>query len=402
MIQTFIIAAVDAAINPILPSLISSARNLWPDDTGFNPYWSFYFMESASLSERFNKLAAGLVMFNDVWIDVGGVVESERGIYGRLPSRSFHRAVKELQLMLVIKYSIDFARLNLLPAPLSFDLNPGRNYHSSIGSGLRFNFVEVTRRSSRFSMSTKAEIMFDNTETMVFASISHFKFQHFRVSLDTIIEHGAEWLFLAHSCSPTSEDDRSIGAYICGLQTLILQNMLNHSLLQFLGLNFVFVHLSPLRDHRIHDVSSSRERAELTDNRRTFLSRQNPPEANDALSGLAIHSSSNTTYRAPASRLNPQAQVSLLLRSDSVPGARQWIRFDWVHVLCCDSTPILRSESTRCESSAANRLNANPVQRIDTTRQRGGGGNATPTRMERPAHLGSIRRAWRGTRYAAT
>ncbi|KAJ7157895.1 hypothetical protein C8R43DRAFT_1125037 [Mycena crocata] len=285
--------------------------------------------------------------------------------------------------------------------------------------------VEAARLSLRFSKSTNTEIMFINVETMVI----HMSIDSFTSSLQALISSSSLFAFhstqllntdssLIHATqrlrmivpsvhtfagfkllSSSFADDRSIGAYICGLQTLILQNMLNHSLLQFLGLNFVFRagvgHLSPLRDHRIHNVSSSRERAEPT-------GIQNPPEANDALLGLAMHSSSNTTYRAPASRLNPQAQVSLLLRSDSVPGARQWIRFDWVHVLCCDSTPILRSESTRCESSAANRLNANPVQRIDTTRQRGGGGNATPTRMERPAHLGSIRRAWRGTRYAAT
>ncbi|KAJ7157902.1 hypothetical protein C8R43DRAFT_369960 [Mycena crocata] len=71
-----------------------------------------------------------------------------------------------------------------------------------------------------------------------------------------------------------------------------------------------------------------------------------------------------------------------------------------------DSTGCTCSAATRRPSYAANRLDANPTQRIYSARiqhsestQLGGGGNAS--RMERPAHLGSIGRAWRGARYAA-
>ncbi|KAJ7157919.1 hypothetical protein C8R43DRAFT_1234370 [Mycena crocata] len=167
--------------------------------------------------------------------------------------------------------------------------------------------------------------------------------------------------------------------------------------------NFVFVHLGPLRDHRIHDVSSSRERAELT-------GIQNPPEANDALLKLAMHrvhlrvvgigsavlkhdvSSSreqaepagpgkicrgltlrqtcndqstvsnfhnpnpDSARRCPRFRrwaLGIQAEIPAceLLQNDSVPSARQWIRFDSVDALRLDANPTQRIYSTPIQLS---------------------------------------------------
>ncbi|KAJ7157888.1 hypothetical protein C8R43DRAFT_1234349, partial [Mycena crocata] len=239
------------------------------------------------------------------------------------PSKSFSKLVlfksPGAQISMNATTYAYFARLNLTPAPLSFNLNPGRNYHSSIGSGLRFN-----SKSSYFDVKSPTYIQLDFSLHQVH-QVQHYHatvalrciirsqrskprvFSSYRFSKSTNTEisssliHATQRLRMivpsVHTfagfklLSSSFADDRSIGAYICGLQTLILQNMLNHSLLQFLGLNFVFRagvgHLSPLRDHRIHNVSSSRERAEPTG---TFLSRQNPPEANDALLGLAMHS----------------------------------------------------------------------------------------------------------------
>ncbi|KAJ7157904.1 hypothetical protein C8R43DRAFT_1234364 [Mycena crocata] len=198
-------------------------------------------------------------------------------------------------------------------------------------------------------------------------------------------------------------------------------------------------HLSPLRDHRIHNVSSSRERAEPQTTGAPFF-QKNPPEANDALLNLQCivsirallasdPQSSNTTYRAPASRLNPQARTCndqstvsnfnnpnpdsarraldfgagrgnsggnssmsvSLLQSDSVPGAPPMdsIRLGARALLRLDAHPTQRIDSTRIQR--ANLTPRESTQRIDSTRR---GGNAS--RMERPAHLGSIRRAWRG------
>ncbi|KAJ7183018.1 hypothetical protein C8R43DRAFT_1116626 [Mycena crocata] len=89
---------------------------------------------------------------------IGRVVESQWGVYGCLASRS------------------DFARLNLLPAPVPFKLNQGRNYRSSLRSGLwsksqvlylrhpnHASFLEF--RFSRLE-SKKAETTFNNTTTM--------------------------------------------------------------------------------------------------------------------------------------------------------------------------------------------------------------------------------------------
>ncbi|KAJ7157891.1 hypothetical protein C8R43DRAFT_1125031 [Mycena crocata] len=228
--------------------------------------------------------------------------------------------------------------------------------------------VEAARLSLRFSKSTNTEIMFINVETMVI----HMSIDSFTSSLQALISSSSLFAFhstqllntdssLIHATqrlrmivpsvhtfagfkllSSSFADDRSIGAYICGLQTLILQNMLNHSLLQFLGLNFVFRagvgHLSPLRDHRIHNVSSSRERAEPT--------------------GLAIH------------RVHPRVVGigSAVLKHD-VSSSREQAQPAGPGLLpCSDPTRFPPMESIRLDSVHALRLDAHPTQRIDSTR----------------------------------
>ncbi|KAJ7157900.1 hypothetical protein C8R43DRAFT_1105729 [Mycena crocata] len=197
------------------------------------------------------RIAPGLVMFNNV-TSADQICRVMKASFFNLPF------IRVLQ----IRFKFNF---NFKPQ-MAFKLHPASNCGTSLSSHIvnPSSLQSLTSSSSLFAFHSTQLL---NTEWTSCSSLIHAT-QRLKMIVPSVHTFAGFKLLSFKNAQ------------------FVLTLTHQHSLLQFPGLSFVFRagvgHLSPLRDHRIHDVSSSRERAELT-------GIQNPPEANDALLKLATH-----------------------------------------------------------------------------------------------------------------